>query len=68
MAVLSRVSARTEKTVRLVLACAVASVFGITAVVIESETWGYIAISIMLAGILIGPVTSRLLTEDRADD
>jgi hypothetical protein len=65
MAGLPRVSGRTEKTVRLVLMCALAAIFGITAVATESETWGYIAIGIMLAGILIGPVTSRLLTKER---
>jgi hypothetical protein len=47
--------------------CALAAVFGITAVARDDETLGYIAIGIMLTGILIGPVTSRLLTKDNAD-
>jgi hypothetical protein len=60
-------SARAEKTIRLVVMCALAAVFGITAVARDDETLGYIAIGIMLTGILIGPVTSRLLTKDNAD-
>lgn len=59
-----RVSTRVEKTVRLVATCALAAVFGITAVVRDSETWGWIGVGILLVGILVGPLTSRLLTEE----
>jgi hypothetical protein len=62
-----KLSARAEKTIRLVVMCALAAVFGIAAVARDDETLGYIAIGIMLVGILIGPVTSRLLTKDPSD-
>ncbi len=54
-------SPRAEKTVRLVVTCAVAAVLGITAVIIESEPLAYVACGIVLAGILAGPVVARLL-------
>lgn len=62
-----RLSARAEKTIRLVVMCALAAIFGIAAVARDDETLGYIAIGIMLTGILIGPLTSRLLTRDGSD-
>lgn len=55
-------SPRAEKTIRLVVTCAVAAVLGITAVVIDSEPLAYVASGIVLAGILAGPLTARLLT------
>jgi len=64
-AVAARVSARTEKTVRLVAACLLGAVFGIVAVARDSEAWGWIGVGIILAGILVGPLTSRLLTKER---
>ncbi len=58
---LRHMSARTEKTLRLVGVCLLASAFGIVAVALDSEVWGYIAAGIILAGILVGPVAARLL-------
>ena len=56
-----RLSPRAEKTIRLVATCAVAAVLGIIAVVIESELLAYIAVGIVLAGILAGPLVARVL-------
>jgi hypothetical protein len=58
-------SARAEKTIRLVVSCAVAAVLGIIAVVTESEPLGYVAVAIVLVGILAGPVVSKLLVRPR---
>ena len=52
---LRRLSPRAEKTIRLVVVCAVAAVLGILAVVNDSEALGYTAVGIVLAGILAGP-------------
>jgi hypothetical protein len=52
---------RAEKTIRLVVSCAVAAVLGIIAVVTENEALGYVAVAIVLLGILAGPVVSRVL-------
>jgi hypothetical protein len=54
-------SPRAEKTIRLVVVCAVAAVLGIIAVVRDSEAIGYTAVAILLAGILAGPLVARLL-------
>lgn len=54
-------SARAEKTIRLVVTCAVAAVLGIIAVVTENQVVGYIAVGIVLVGILAGPLVSRAL-------
>jgi hypothetical protein len=54
-------SPRAEKTIRLVVVCAVAAVLGIIAVVRDSESLGYTAVAILLAGILAGPLVARLL-------
>jgi hypothetical protein len=54
-------SPRAEKTIRLVVVCAVAAVLGIIAVVRDSEALGYTAVAILLAGILAGPLVARLL-------
>ncbi len=56
-----RLSPRAEKTIRLVVTCAVAAVLGITALVIESELLAYIACGILLGGILAGPLVARVL-------
>lgn len=56
-----RLSPRAEKTIRLVASCAIAGVLGITAVIIESEALAYVAIGIILAGILAGPLVARIL-------
>jgi hypothetical protein len=58
---LRSLSPRAEKTIRLVATCAIASVLGITAVVIDSEPLAYVAVGIVLAGILAGPLVARLL-------
>ena len=52
---------RAEKTIRLVVTCAIAAVLGIIAVVTENEVVGYIAVGIVLLGILAGPLVSRAL-------
>lgn len=56
-----RLSPRAEKTVRLVATCAIAAVLGITAVIIENEPLAYVAVGIVLAGILAGPLVARVL-------
>lgn len=56
-----RMSARTEKTLRLVAACILGAAFGIVAVIQDSEVWGYVGAGIILAGILAGPIVSRFL-------
>ena len=61
MSRLRRLSPRAEKTIRLVVASAVAGVLGITAVAIESEALAYAAIGVVLAGILAGPLVARAL-------
>ena len=64
---LRRLSPRAEKTIRLVTVCAVAAVLGIIAVARDSEAIGYAAVSIVLAGILAGPLTARLLIPPEGD-
>ena len=61
-AFLRRLSPRGEKTIRLVVVCAVATVVGILAVTRGSEALGYTAAGIVLAGILAGPLVARALT------
>ncbi|MGD9571954.1 MAG: hypothetical protein AB7V62_08730 [Thermoleophilia bacterium] len=61
MSRLRGLSPRAEKTIRLVATCAIAGVLGITAVVIESEALAYVAVGIVLAGILAGPIVARVL-------
>jgi hypothetical protein len=56
-----RLSPRAEKTIRLVSVCAVAAAVGIAAVALDSETLGYVAVAIVLAGILAGPLVARVL-------
>lgn len=59
-------SPRAEKTIRLVAVCLLAAIFGIIAVALDSEAWGYAAAAIVLAGILAGPVVAWVLS--RPDD
>jgi hypothetical protein len=61
-AFLRRLSPRAEKTIRLVVVCAVATVVGILAVTLDNVALGYAAAAIVLAGILAGPVVARALT------
>ena len=56
---------RAEKTIRLVVTCAVAAVLGITAVVIDSEPMAYVASGIVLARLLARPVIARPLVPPR---
>lgn len=56
-----QMSPRTEKTLRLVSVCVLASAFGIVSVATDSQVWGYIAAGIILAGILVGPISARML-------
>jgi hypothetical protein len=60
-----RLSPRAEKTLRLVSVCLLAGVLGIIAVALDSEAIGYAAISLVLLGILAGPVVARLLARPR---
>ena len=61
-AFLRRLSPRAEKTIRLVVVCAVATVVGILAVTLDNVALGYAAAGIVLAGILAGAVVARALT------
>jgi multisubunit Na+/H+ antiporter MnhF subunit len=58
---LRALSPRAEKTIRLVISCALAAVLGIIAVITENEVIGYVAVAIVLLGILAGPVVARVL-------
>ena len=53
-----RLSPRAEKTIRLVVVCAVAAILGIVAVALDSEALGYAAMALVLLGILAGPVVA----------
>ena len=55
-------SPRAEKTIRLVVTCAMPRRSGIIAVATDNETLGYIAVAIVLAGIVAGPVVARVLS------
>lgn len=59
---LRRLSPRAEKTIRLVTTCVIAAPLGIIAVVNDDETLGFIAVGIVVAGIVAGPVVSRILS------
>jgi hypothetical protein len=61
VSVLRALSPRAEKTIRLVISCALAAVLGIIAVVTESEVIGYVAVAVVLLGILAGPVVAWVL-------
>ena len=56
-----RLSPRAEKTIRLVTTCVIAAPLGIYAVANEDETLGFIAVGIVLAGIIAGPAVARIL-------
>jgi hypothetical protein len=61
MAWVRRLSPRAEKTLRLVTVCLLAAVLGIVAVALDSQALGYVAIAIVLVGILAGPLIERRL-------
>ena len=56
-----RLSPRAEKTIRLVATCVIAAPLGIYSVANEDETLGFIAVGIVLAGIIAGPAVARIL-------
>ena len=56
-----RLSPRAEKTIRLVVTCVVAAPLGMIAVANDDETLGYVAVGIVVAGILAGPAVTRVL-------
>jgi hypothetical protein len=56
-----RLSPRAEKTLRLVAMCVIAAILGIVAVARDSPAIGYVAIAIVLVGILAGPLVARYL-------
>lgn len=56
-----RLSPRAEKTIRLVSTCVIAAPLGFIAVANDNETLGFIAVGIVVAGILAGPAVARLL-------
>jgi hypothetical protein len=60
-----RLSPRAEKTIRLVVVCAVAAILGIVAVALDSEALGYAAMALVLLGILAGPVVAWALSRPR---
>ena len=59
---LRRLSPRAEKTIRLVTTCVIAAPLGIIAVVNDDETLGFVAVGIVLAGIIAGPAVARILS------
>jgi hypothetical protein len=56
------VTARAEKAVRLVTASLIAFVFGLIAVIRDSEPFAWVAVGIVLAAILVGPLVAPRLT------
>lgn len=59
---LRRLSPRAEKAIRLTTTCVIAAPLGIIAVVNDNETLGFIAVGIVLAGIIAGPAVARILS------
>ena len=59
-----RLSPRAEKTIRLVAICLIAAPLGIAAVVTDSEPLAYVAVGIVIAGILAGPLVALLLRRE----
>lgn len=60
-----RISPRAEKSIRLLTASLIATVFGIIAVITDNEVLGFVATGIILAAILAGPVITRVMGIDR---
>lgn len=61
-------SARSAKAIRLVAASLIAAVPGIIAIVTDTPALGFVAIAIVLAAILAGPVLDRGRTSRPAPD
>ncbi len=59
-----RLSPRAEKTIRLVATCVIAAPLGIYSVANEDETLGFVAVGIVVAGIIAGPAIARVLFPD----
>lgn len=55
-------TSRAEKAVRLVIASLIAFVFGLLAVIRDSEPFAWIAVGIVLVAILAGPLVAPRLT------
>ena len=55
-------TARAEKAVRLVTASLISFVFGLIAVIRDSEPFAWVAVGIILAAILVGPLVAPRLT------
>lgn len=63
---LRRLSPRAEKTIRLVVTCLIAAPLGIWSVANENETLGFVAVGIVVAGIVAGPAVQRVLEQGPA--
>lgn len=63
MGLLRRLSPRAEKTIRLVVSCLIAAPLGIIAVANDNEALGFVAVGIVVAGILAGPLVARALRD-----
>ncbi len=64
---LRRLTPRAEKSIRLLVTCLIAAPLGIISVAGDDETLGFIAVGIILAGILAGPPIARLLVSRRPE-
>ncbi len=56
-----RLSPRAEKSIRLLVTCVIAAPLGMISVANDDETLGFVAVGIVLAGIVAGPVVARVL-------
>jgi hypothetical protein len=56
------VTSRAEKAVRLVIASLIAFVFGLLAVIKDSEPLAWIAVGVVLVAILAGPLVAPRFT------
>jgi hypothetical protein len=61
---LRRLSPRAEKSIRLLVTCVIAAPLGMISVANDDETLGFIAVAIVLAGIVAGPLVARVLFSD----
>lgn len=59
-----RLSPRAEKTIRLITVCVIAAPLGIYSVANEDETLGFVAVGIVVAGIVAGPAIARSLSPE----
>lgn len=61
MSRLRRLSPRAEKSIRLLVTCLIAAPLGIISVAEDNEPLGYVAVGVVLAGIVAGPLAARML-------